>query len=485
MPNIVSLPPEPEMLRRLVDEVLAGNDVTLFIRSDAGRTLLDAAADCLVRLRSRALRVAGTPLDGLSLSTLMAQVTGQPDPGGKNDEFLRRGFQALTVLDATCDRTVLLISDANTLQPAALRYIQFACHAGTKLQLVFAGRRGFLEMLAPGEFTGLRDRLAVGPILTPQAARPVVVGPAAAPPAAARLTVVKPVVTKPVVMRPAVAGPAVVDTSHDLPPEPQPARDVAAEPIPALARHGPDAAMPWDFSPVNLSSASYGRPRLAALAGIGLVLAVSATLAILGGWTGAVEPRRQVLADALPPESPGIPVVIPSETPPAGDTAFRSALGAAPVLPEAPALVMAPTPTLAVPPVIADETNTPATAPVIAPGMVLTPESLTAPLSKPSQIVGPMQSTGPTLSMGLSTGPGIARRVMPAQPRNAARGLPLRAGSVAAWGDPYSPPPPELRPAQPPQAVLTQPDRTAGPRQAYIGTYSTDANGIRAFRLNP
>jgi len=480
MPNTVLLPPEPEMLRRLVDEVLAGNDVALFIRSDAGRPLLDAAADCLVRLRSRALRVAATPVDGLSLSTLMAQVTGQPDPGGKNDEFLRRGFQALTVLDATCDRIVLMVSDASTLQPAALRYIQFACHAGTKLQLVFAGRRGFLEMLAPGEFTGLRDRLAVGPILTPQAARPVVVGPVAAPPAAVRLTVVKPVVTKPV-----VAVPAVVDASHDLPPEPQPARDVAAEPIPAPAMHGPAAAMPWDFSPVNLSSASYGRRRLAALAGIGLVLAVSATLAILGGWTGAVEPRRQVLADALLPESPEIPVVIPSETPPAGDTAFRSALGAAPVVPEAPALVMAPTPTLAVPPVIADETNTPATAPIIAPSMVLTPESLTASLSKPSQIVGPMQSIGPTQSIGPSTGPGISRRFMPAQPRNAARGLPLRAGSVAAWGDPYSAPTPELRPVQPPQAVLTQPDRTVGPRQAYIGTYSTDANGVRAFRFNP
>lgn len=474
MPNIVSLPPEPEMLRRLVDEVLAGNDVTLFIRSEAGRTLLDAAADCLVRLSSRVLRVSGPPADGLSLSTLMAQVTGQPDPGGRNDEFLRRGFQALTVLDATCDRIVLLISDANTLQPAALRYIQFACHAGTRLQLVFAGRRGFLEMLAPGEFAGLRNRLAVGPILTPQAARPVVVGPAAAPPAAARLTVVKPAVTKPVVV-----GPAVFDATGDLPLEPQPVRDVAAEPIPEPARHGPVAAMPLDFSPVNLSSASYGRRRLAALAGIGLVLAVSATLAILGGWTGAVEPRRQILAAALPPESPEIPVVIPSETPPAGDVEFRSALGAAPVVPEAPALVLEPTPMPAVPPVIADETNTPVTAPVITPNMVLTPESLTGPLSRPLQGMGPTQSVGP------STGQGIARRVMPAQPRIATRGSTLRAGSVAAWGDPYSAPPPELRAAQPPQAVLTQPDRMVGPRQAYIGTYSTDANGIRAFRLNP
>ena len=92
---------------------------------------------------------------------------GSPTPGVQHDEFLKLGFQALTTLDAACDRIVLLINDANTLRPSALRYIQLACGAGTHLQLVLAGKRGFLDLIGPNEFAHLRERLATGPIITP------------------------------------------------------------------------------------------------------------------------------------------------------------------------------------------------------------------------------------------------------------------------------------------------------------------------------
>ena len=175
---------QADPLRRLVDSVLAGDDVTLFIRSDDGRDLLDAAAGCLAAMRCRVLRATGTAEEGLGLPALMEQAIGQPVPGAQNDEFLKRSFQAFTTLDPTCDRIVLLVSDANTLRPTALRYIQLACRAGAGLQLVLAGKRGFLDLLDHPEFAYLRKRLATGPIITPVPPRPALAAAASQPPRA-------------------------------------------------------------------------------------------------------------------------------------------------------------------------------------------------------------------------------------------------------------------------------------------------------------
>lgn len=461
MPNTTPPLPEPETLQRLVNEVLAGNDVILFFRSDAGQALLDAAADHLATLRSRALRVAGASPNGLTLTALMAQVTGQPDPGSRNDEFLKQGFQALTVPDATCDRIVLLISDANTLQPAALRYIQFACRASTKLQLVFAGKRGFLEMVGPSEFTELRDRLAVAPILTPPSAEPRVPKPAVA---RQSTTARQPSVAQPGVVKPTVTEPPAAFAIPEVQPRPKPARNTPAAPVAEQVRRIPAAVISTDLSRLHRGGTSSHRRRLAALTGVGLAIAASVTLGAWHRWIGDKPESRQqiVLTDALPtapaPRAPETPAVAPIVAPPTNDAAPSPALAATPVLPEMPLPPL--------PPAKPDEASSPEPAPSTAAAATPAPSLLSVP------------------SLKLPTS--AVRRVAPAQPRLAARSPMLHPGGVAAWGDPYPPPPsPESRPSPPPPVLPFQPDQTAAPRQSYIGTYSIDANGVRAFRFNP
>jgi len=520
MPNTMSPQPEPETLRRLVDEVLAGNDVTLFIRGDAARALLDAGADCLVKLRSRALRVAGAPPDALSLAALLAQVAGQPDQGTRNDEFLKQSFQALTTLDAACDRIVLLVSDANTLQPAALRYIQLACRAGTALQLVFAGRRGFLEMLAPSEFADLRDRMAAGPILTPLSAAPVITRPLAPRPAPAKPAAAQPAIPQPAIPQPAIPQPAIPQPAIPQPAIPQPAIPQPAIPQPAIPQPAtpepvvtnpaaslaiPDApprpilvrqtpavsathpanrppAVPLHRPMVNLARVSR-RQRVAALAGVGLVAAASATFGAWNGWVGdRPEPRRQTaLATPTPPAPPRpdpLPMIpdasVPAQVAPPGDgtpdTAPSSAAaipGPAPAslasvpaaLPSGPA---APDPP---PPAAIGEAAAAIMAPAIAPAPPSALDVYSTPTPRPPR--------------------NASRRAVPPQPRVAARTPAVPAGSVAAWGDPYPSPSTEWRPAPPLQAPPAPPDQPAARPQTYIGTYTTDANGIRSFRFNP
>ena len=284
---------QPNALDRLLDAILAGDDVTLFIRSDDGHRLLDAAAECLGTLRCRVFRAEGALPEGLSLPVLMRQAFGQPAPGVQNDEFLKLGFQAFTTLDAACDRIVLLISDANTLRPSALRYIQLACRAGTNLQLVLAGKRGFLDLLGPNEFAYLRERLATGPIITPS-----LPGPRAA------------------VAQPAPAAPAAAPL----------------EPVRGPAFKQAEMQVGQQHSRPMLSSFAYAsrRSRVAALAGIGVGVAACIAAAI---WTGTREE----------PVIPDQQMVLLVEPPPVSDTAAA----ALPEVPPVPAA--APLPEVSVP----------------------------------------------------------------------------------------------------------------------------------------
>lgn len=155
--------PAAEALRRLVDQVLHGGDAILAGADDGGRALLDQAAERLGSLRLRVLRASAAAPGGLSLSGLMAQVTGQPDLTAHDDEVLDRGFQALTVPGSACDGIVLMVGDAQVLQRSALRYLQFACRTGSALRLVLAGEHG--PDLAGDEVSHLRTRLAAHPVI--------------------------------------------------------------------------------------------------------------------------------------------------------------------------------------------------------------------------------------------------------------------------------------------------------------------------------
>ena len=361
---------------------------------------------------------------------------------------------------------MLLTNEAHARQPAAIRYIQLACRAGTGLHLVLSGKRGFLEMVGPSEFTELRDRLAVAPILTPPSAEPRVPKPAVArQPAAARQSTVaqQPSVAQPIVVKPTVTEPMAAFAIPEVQPHPKPIYNTLAAPTPEQVRRIPAAVISTDLSRLHRGGRSFQRRRLAALTGVGLVIAASVTLGAWNRWIGEKPESRQqiVLTDALPtvpaPQAPEMPTAAPIVAPPTNDAASSPALAPAPVLPEVP-LPQLPAKT--------DEASAPEPAPSTAAAATPAPSLLSAPSLKP-----------PTSA---------ARRVAPAQPRLAARSPMPHPGGAAAWGDPYPPPPsPESRPSPPPPVLPFQPDQTAAPRQSYIGTYSIDANGVRAFRFNP
>lgn len=347
MPDTASSISQPDALRRLLDPILAGDDVTLFIKSDDGRELLDAAAECLATMRCRVLRAAGTSPEGLSLSVLMAQVTGLPVPDAQNDEALKRGFQALTALDGTCDRIVLLVSDANTLRPSALRYIQLACRAGTNLQLVLAGKRGFLDLLAPNEFSHLRARLATGPIVTPTLSNPASLA-AAAP-----------------------AAPVPLQRAQ-----------------PVLAPQVSEQTGPWPSRPMlsSLYDAS-PRKRLAAVAGIGLGMAACVALTI---WAGegskpVALPSQQAM---LVVEQPVVPKTAVAAAPEAKPVDADVPAPAAPVAQPTPADV--PMPEAQQPPATTQEADVPAVPLPAGPPSVL-PSSPTNPVKTAGRKATPAQ----------------------------------------------------------------------------------------------
>ena len=165
----------PEALRRLLDQVMAGGDAV--VDGPGASMVLDQAAALLAVRRSRVLRAGAAGPGGLGLQELMDQVAGCQDPGGPGGASLEQGAQALTAPDAGCDRIVLMLDDAEAVQPAALRYLQLACRTGAKLRLVLVGMPDGLD---GAEFASLRARLQARPVLALDGSLPgAVPGPAA------------------------------------------------------------------------------------------------------------------------------------------------------------------------------------------------------------------------------------------------------------------------------------------------------------------
>ena len=159
----------PSPLPALLDRVRAGSDVLLTVPGEAGRVLLDDAATSLAA-ECRTVRVSARE-PGLSLSGLMAQVAGTPDPEAHDDAVLELGYQILAVPDAPDGRIVWLIDGAELLQRPALRYVQHMARSARALILVMAAAPAFAELLAGDDFAPLRERLqpaaAPVPVLVP------------------------------------------------------------------------------------------------------------------------------------------------------------------------------------------------------------------------------------------------------------------------------------------------------------------------------
>lgn len=143
----------------LLDSVFCGGDVILINEGGDESELLGRAATRLTELRSRVIRISDVLPDGGRTSMQSQDAAGPSRLSIPDDDFLTQSYRALTVVDAECDRIVLLIGDAHALQHSALRYIQFMCRSSGQLQLVFCGKREFLALLEAESLSWLRKRL--------------------------------------------------------------------------------------------------------------------------------------------------------------------------------------------------------------------------------------------------------------------------------------------------------------------------------------
>ncbi len=121
--------------------------------------VLDEAENELSGHGLRCVRIYGPASGGLSLRDLVGQIVARADPDALTDADLKAGFVTLTEPGEGHDRVVLLVTEAQNLLPAAMRYIQLACRSSPKLRVALAGQPGLAGALAPDEFADLRQRI--------------------------------------------------------------------------------------------------------------------------------------------------------------------------------------------------------------------------------------------------------------------------------------------------------------------------------------
>lgn len=429
---------QPDALRLLLDRVFAGADVILITEGDGGRVLLDLAADCLAERRSRILWAAEVLPGALGVPMPSPHAAGQSKTSVLDDESLTHGFQALTMLDQTCDRIVLLVSDAHALQPSALRYIQFAGRSGGGLQFVFCGTRKVFNLLNAEEFAWLRARLKDGLVVT------------LAPPIA-----------------------ETPDVPPGLPAVPKdPAAWVEETAVPLLSERRPA---------VSASTPSWIL-RLGAMALLGLGGAACLVPSMRNGGADGPAASRQAAVVIQPSRSSEPPAMPASGTPVVGSSASRSDLAASTAAPGVPA----PDPPGMGSDVQSADLGSPSiipSAPALPalPGAVITvrPQTVAGmPEPEPNALQPPESAPGPVHSPGRHDASAAPSRVAGAAPGSRARRLKeARDQSVAL-------------PAGDDQWLATQPafnsrEMPDGRSPRYIGSYATDANGVRMFRLGP
>ncbi len=424
---------QPDALRLLLDRILDGADVILVTEGDGGRMLLDLAADCLTGLRSRVLRAADVLPSALGVPTSLAPLAGQPKTSVPDDEVLSRDFKGLTVLDETCDRIVLLVSNAHALQLPALRYIQLASRFGAHLRLVFCGRPGLFDALDTGELAWLRTRLTAGLVLA--LAAPI---------------------------------PGAADTLPVLPSAHVDAAGWAgatALPISAARNPGVFASRP---------SRTFW---LGAGASLALGGAACLMLSMRPGDADGPAVSQQV-ASVGQPLTPAIP---PPEMPAADGAAFRAGSEADPALPGVPAPHATTLMSDGQSADLGSRPSLPLTpAPAVAPGAVITVWSQTklgALEAAPNDLQPPGVPPGLARSLDRQSVPVVPPRVATAVVGNRARRV------VEARVRPAPPPRDDQWLA--PQPVVGSWGLSVGQTPRYIGSYAAGADGVRTFRLEP
>jgi len=513
--SIIMPLPEPEALRRIVHQVLSGGDAVLALDGGA-HALLDEVATELAESRCRVLRVSAQAAGGLSLSGVMAQITGRPDLDAHDDEVLERGFQALTVLDPECDRIVLLVSGAEALQRTALRYLQFTCRAAAALRLVLAGDQGPPDVLEEDEMAFLRTRLAASPMIR-VASLPVAALPGAADAAAAQPVPLPPSKPQFVPSDPAPAGLAPHGQA------PAGARLPALfEAMSLLPLSGPVQDVPLRSEPhVALPPANTARRRSRA-AWIGLGMAASVAAGVLigrQGWPAKPAALSKSAPEVLQPPAPvqAAPAAAALRRP---GTQPRAAISdqpaeqgrvAAPAPSALPAL-----PALPAPPVVPAPPAMPTSG-----RAAYSPAAVGPPDTSATQPPAPPADAGQAPAAQADAAPSWPQPAAPARPAEArfrepsvpAQGAPPIRAARRATETPDARVPdtrvPDTRPIEPrgrtaagrrgpfhappsyaplvaaaPEwpSVPAAPWARTGEEQSVIGTYTIDQNGVRTFR---
>jgi type II secretory pathway predicted ATPase ExeA len=150
-----------EAVAAVVEGVLESSDSLVLIgEAGAGKTaVLDAVMAELTPAAARLVRVAASTAKPMGLQALTAQLAERSRARSGTDEDVERVFETLTVPDTDQARIVLVLDGAEALLPEALRYIQLACKAQPRLQVVFSGRPELRGHLSDGAFAFLRGRI--------------------------------------------------------------------------------------------------------------------------------------------------------------------------------------------------------------------------------------------------------------------------------------------------------------------------------------
>lgn len=128
--------------------------------------------------------VAGSPVGELSLSSLIAQISGRPDFDGQDDSVLELGSNRLAKAGRT---TVLLLQPPLGISRSALRYVQHMSRQAQGLILVVLASPALDALLEDPGFETLRGRLRAAPAIEASLSEPALgAGRAALPAPVAR-----------------------------------------------------------------------------------------------------------------------------------------------------------------------------------------------------------------------------------------------------------------------------------------------------------
>ncbi len=156
-------PTQSELARQLAAAMKRGTSA-LIASPATTLALLDEAAALLRASRTRVLHVRPP----YNLTSFMHQLA--PSASEEDGSLMDSAYDALTVLDSSCDRIALLAESAHLMPKMTLRYIESLVCKRSHLCVALAGKPELAEALASDEFSDLRHELSLHLALSGSAA---------------------------------------------------------------------------------------------------------------------------------------------------------------------------------------------------------------------------------------------------------------------------------------------------------------------------